>query len=67
MKSPLRLCVLLVHVCIVLAESIKGVCDQLHDGIECFDTSGDEQHMYTDVHEDTHKSDRYAKRDQCAI
>jgi len=63
MENLLKWFLLLIHTCGVLAENVGGVCERQHDGTECLETSDDESHKYTSVH-DTQVSNKNTEIDQ---
>ena len=64
MEGLFGLFLLLIHTCGILAENVGGTCEQRDDGTECSDTSDDESHKYTGVHDDTQVPDKNTDRDQ---
>jgi len=64
MKSLFRVLLLLIHTYVVLADNVGEMCERRQDGTECGDTSEDESHKYSSVHDDSHMSDKNIEIDQ---
>jgi len=58
MASVLRLLVLMISVCVVLAANVGGTCEHWHDRTGCDDTSDDESQKYSSIHQETRVFDR---------